>query len=117
MATLLHFLGSLAISLLMGFMLTLSALASALSGLTLAKASFAGDVAEPLHQWMQEFLAAFGGGNCWEGTVAIALSVGIVSALWRVFGAYKHKQRKTWRLTAAGAFSSFPKSASSAPKT
>ena len=96
---------------MVGFMLALSALVGGLSGLTLAESSAVGAIARPLHHWMQGFLAAFGGGDCWEGTIAIALSVGVVSALWRVFGAYKHKQRTTWRLTAAGAFNGSSKSA------
>ena len=106
MATLLHFLGSLVFSLLVSFLLTLSALVGGLSGLTLARASLVGAIAQPLHGWMREFLTAFGGGNCWGGTIAISLAVGIVSALWHVFGVYKHMQRSTWRMTAAGAFTS-----------
>ena len=104
MATLLHFLGSLVLSLLMGFMLTLSALASGLSGLTVLRKSAIGAIAQPLHEHLCAFLAAFGGGSCWDGTIAIALTIGVVSALWRILSSYKHKQKNIWRLTAAGAF-------------
>ena len=105
MATLLHFLGSLVLSLLMGFMLTLSALASGLSGLTVIARFEAGGIAQLLHERLCFFLAAFGGGSCLDGTIAIALAVGIVSALWRILSGYKHKQKNIWRLAAAGAFS------------
>lgn len=104
MATLLHFLSSLAISLLTGFMLSLSALVGTLSGLTIAKASVVGAIATPICHWMQAFLAVFGGGRCWDGAIAISCTVGIVSALWHTFSAYKHKQKNIWQLTAAGAF-------------
>ena len=75
-----------------------------LSGLAIFKTSPARAIAQPLYQWMREFLAAFGGGNCWDGAIAIALTVGVVSALWHVFSVYNHKQRDSWRLTAARVF-------------
>jgi len=103
MATLLHFFGSLAIALLVGFMLSLSALVASLSSLAMFKASPAGAIAQPLYRGMREFLAAFGGGSCWDGTIAIALTVGVVSGLWHAFSIYKHKQRDSWRLVAANA--------------
>lgn len=99
MATLLYFLRSLAIALLVGFMLSLSGLVSLLSGLTMLEPSPLGAIAQPLGRGMREFLAAFGGGNSWEGAIAIALTIGVVAALWSLFEAYKHKQRDSWRMT------------------
>ncbi len=58
MATLLHFLGSLAIALSVGFMLLLSALVGGLSSLAIFKGSPARAIAQSLYQWMREFLAA-----------------------------------------------------------
>lgn len=110
MATLLHFLGSLAIALSVGFMLSLSALVGGLSSLAIFKASPARAIAQPLYQWTREFLAVFGGGNCWDGAVAISLTVGVVSALWHIFSIYKRNQRDSWRLTAMNGFSTSPKS-------
>ena len=101
MATLLHFLGSLAIALSAGFMVSLSVLVGGLSSLAIFKASPARAIAQPLYQWMREFVAAFGGGNCWNGSVTIALTVGVVSALWHAFSVYKHRRRDSWRLAAA----------------
>lgn len=110
MATLLHFLGSLAIALSVGFMLSLSVLVGGLSSLAIFKTSPVRAIAQPLYQWMREFLAAFGGGNCWDGAIAIALTVGVVTALWHIFSVYKHKRRDSWRLIAANAFSLSSKS-------
>ena len=87
-------------------MLALSALVGGLSGLALAKGSAVGAIAQPLYRWMREFLIAFGGGSCWDGMVAIALAVGIVSALWHMFSVYKRVQRSSWRLTAASPLTS-----------
>ena len=100
-ATLLHFLRSLSIALSVGFMLSLSGLTGLLSGLTLLENSYLSIVAQPLGRWMREFLMAFGGGNCLEGAIAIALTTGVVTALWNIFEIYKHRQRDTWRLTSS----------------
>lgn len=116
MATLLHFLKSLAISLWAGFVLALSVLVGGLSGLAIAKESSVDAIAQPLYDGMREFLAAFGGGSCWDGTIAIALAVGVVSALWRILSGYKHKQKNIWRLAAADAFNASSTSAESLPK-
>ena len=104
MATLLHFLRSGAIALLLGFMLSLSGLVGWLSGLTILKGSVMSAIAQPLHQWTRTFLIKFGGGDCVEGTLAIALTIGVVAALWNGFKTYKCWQRDRWRLVGARRF-------------
>ena len=104
MATLLHFLRSGAIALLLGFMLSLSGMVGWLSGLTLLKDSPINAIAQPLYNWTHEFLTKFGGGDAVEGTIVIALTIGVVAALWNGFKTYKCQQRDRWRLVGARRF-------------
>lgn len=58
-------------------------------------------VSDLLYAQLSWFLAAFGGGDRLEGMVAIALTIGFVTALLSVFSACKRSQRSEWRMTAA----------------
>ncbi len=105
MATLLHFLRSLVVSLLTGFVLSLAVLGlllACLMGLHISPIAF---VADPVYLQFSQFLAVFGNGDRLEGIVAIALALGIVFSLLNGFGSYKRSQRSEWHL----AMSNFPK--------
>lgn len=105
MATLLHFLRSLAVSLLTGFVLSLvllGLLLTCLMGLRWSPVAF---IADPVYVQLSRFLAVFGNGDRLEGIVAIALALGVVFSLLNGFDSYKRSQRSEWHL----AMSSFPK--------
>lgn len=99
MATLLHFLRSLAVALLTGFLLALMALGLLLGGLMMIDVSPVSPVSAPAYELVSQFLRAFGGGDRIEGIVAIALTVGVVFTLLVGFGSYKRRQRYQWHLT------------------
>ncbi len=109
MATLLHFLRSLAVTLLAGFLASFCALGLLLGGLMLLSESPLPKpvswpvawVVGPVYAQLNWFLTAFGGGDRLEGMVAIALTVGFVAALLSGFSACKRSQRSEWRMTAA----------------
>ncbi|MFK8181949.1 MAG: hypothetical protein AB8B99_01155 [Phormidesmis sp.] len=98
MATLLHFLRSLAATLLAGFLLVLSGLGLLVGGLWMLRLSPVGFVSEPLYIYLSRFLRAFGGGSQIEGMIAIALTLSFVTALMFGFAACKRSQRSTWQL-------------------
>ncbi|KPQ35719.1 MAG: Tetraspanin family [Phormidesmis priestleyi Ana] len=100
MATLLHFLRSLAATLLLSFLLSLSGLALLLGGLMLLSLSPMGLLSDPLYVQVSRFLQAFGRGDRTEGMIAIALTLGTVAAVLFVFSAYKRSQRTEWHLAA-----------------
>ncbi len=98
MATLLHFLRSLAVSLLTGFALSLLLLGLLLACLMGLHASPMAFVSDPLYLQLNRFLAVFGGGDRLEGIVVIALTLGVVFSLLNGFGSYKRSQRSEWHL-------------------
>ena len=98
MATLLHFLRSLAASLLTGFVLSLLLIVLSLAGLMGLHASPAGFVTDPLYFQLNWFLAAFGEGDRLEGIVVIALTLGVVFSLLNGFDFYKRSRRSEWHL-------------------
>jgi hypothetical protein len=101
MATLLHFLRSLSVTLLAGFLVAMCGLGSLLGALIVLSESPLAWVSAPVYAQLSWFLAAFGGGDRLEGMVAIALTVGFVAALLSGFSACKRNQRSEWRLAAA----------------
>jgi hypothetical protein len=101
MATLLHFLRSLAVTLLAGFLAALCGLGLLLGVLGVLSESPVALVSAPLYSSVSGFLAAFGGGDRLEGMFAIALTLGFVAALLFVFSACKRAQRSEWRLILA----------------
>ncbi|MGB3296242.1 MAG: hypothetical protein WBB01_24920 [Phormidesmis sp.] len=105
MATLLHFLRSLAVSLLTGFVLSLSLLGLLLACLVGLHVSPVAFVTDPGYLQLSRFLTTFGNGDRLEGIIVIALTVGIVFSLLNGFGSYKRSQRSEWHL----AMSSFSK--------
>jgi hypothetical protein len=96
MATLLHFLRSLAVTLLAGFLAALCGLGLLLGVLGVLSESPVALVSDPLYG-----LVAFGGGDRLEGMFAIALTLGFVAALLFVLSACKRAQRSEWRLISA----------------
>ncbi len=105
MVTLLHFLRSLVVSLIVSFALSIFTLGSLLGGLLVLQASPVAPIAQPCYVQISRFLAVFGGGDRTEGIVAIALTIGVVAALLNGFSSYKRSQRSEWHL----AVSSIPK--------
>jgi len=100
MATLLHFLRSLATTLLASFVVLLAGLALLVNGLWVLCLSPVGFLSDPIYVQVSRFFAAFGGGNRTEGIVAIALTFSIVISLFLSFLAYKRSQRSAWHLIA-----------------
>jgi hypothetical protein len=98
MATLLHFLRSLLITLLASFLAVLGGLWTVFNGLALLKQLPAFIVCEPLYFQASQFLRVFGSGDCFEGMIAIALPIAFVAALLSGFNALKRNQRSEWRL-------------------
>ncbi len=103
MATLLHFIRSLAVALLTGFLLTLAGLGLWLGGLMALNASPVWFISAPFYVHTSRFLAAFGGGDRIEGMIAISSAVGIVFSLMIGFGSYKRRQRSAWHLAVSNA--------------
>jgi hypothetical protein len=106
MATLLHFLRSLAVTLLTGFLLSLCTVCiiGLLLGCLMAlNVSPMSAVSAPLYAQVSQFLAVFGRGDRLEGTLAIALTIGVVAALLGGFGSYKRSQRSQWHLAVSNA--------------
>ncbi len=101
MATLLHFLWSLSVTLLAGFLASMGGLGLLLGGLIMLGESPVALFSDPLYEQLNWFLTAFGGGDRLEGIVAIALTLGFVAALLSGFSACKRNQRSEWRMTAA----------------
>lgn len=99
MATLLHFLRSVTVALLTGFLSALMALGLLLGGLMIIDVSPVSPVSAPVYALVSQFLRAFGGGDLLEGIVAISLTVGVVFTLLVGFGSYKRRQRYQWHLT------------------
>lgn len=106
MATLLHFLRSLAVSLLMGFLagfvMTVTGLGMVLMSLVGLQASPLATLTEPICTPVSQFLSVFGRGDRIEGIIAIALAIGLVATLLQGFRRYKDSQRSTWQLAASG---------------
>ncbi len=100
MATLLHFLRSLAVTLVAGFLLSVSVLGCLLGVLVALNVSPLGIISNPIYEQMSRFLMVFGGGDRLEGVVAIALTLGVVASLLNGFSAYKRSQRSEWQLAA-----------------
>ncbi|CAN5745933.1 hypothetical protein BH23CYA1_BH23CYA1_08600 [soil metagenome] len=98
MATLLHFLRSLVVTLLAGFLLSIFALSTLMGGLLVLQASPVASIAQPCYVQASWFLAVFGGGDRLEGMVVIAVTIGVVTALLGGFSAYKRSQRSEWHL-------------------
>jgi hypothetical protein len=106
MATLLHFLRSLAVTLLTGFLLSLLTICTIgilLGCLMALNVSPIGPVSAPLYAQVSQFLAVFGRGDRLEGILAIALTIGVVAALLDGFGSYKRSQRSEWHLAVSNA--------------
>lgn len=103
MATLLHFLRSLVVALLVGFLLALTGLSLLLGGLMAIDISPMSFIVAPVYVPISQFFAAFGGGDRIEGIIAIALTVGVVVSLLDGFSAYKRSQRSEWRLAVSNA--------------
>ena len=99
MATLLHFLRSLAVSLVTGFVLSLLVLVLLSAGLTGLHALPATAITDSVYLQFNWFLAAFGGGDRLEGIFVIALTLGVVFALLNGFSFYKRSQRSEWLAT------------------
>ncbi|MBE9080241.1 hypothetical protein IQ241_23625 [Romeria aff. gracilis LEGE 07310] len=90
MATLLHFLRSLAITLLVSFLIPLSGLGLLLGLLNLGQLSPAATASSVALQQMLTFLSVFGGGDPVQGIVVIGLAASLVGGLFDAFAAYKH---------------------------
>ncbi|MGB7086990.1 MAG: hypothetical protein WBD47_15630 [Phormidesmis sp.] len=103
MATLLHFLRSLAVTLLTSFLLALVTISGLFAGLMALNISPVAFVVEPLYIQIGRFLLTFGGGDRIEGIVAIALTVSIVTTLMSGFTSYKRRQRFEWHLAMSSA--------------
>ncbi|MGC1307407.1 MAG: hypothetical protein WA885_09275 [Phormidesmis sp.] len=98
MATLLHFLRSLTLTLLSGFLLSVGCLGLLLGSLMLLSGSPVAVWCAPVYVRVDWLLTVFGGGDRIEGIIAIALTVSIVTALLHSFSSYKRSQRSTWHL-------------------
>jgi ABC-type multidrug transport system permease subunit len=98
MATLLHFLRSLLITLLASFLFVLGGLWGLFNALAMLNQSPAFVFCEPLYFKVSQFLQVFGGGDRFEGMVAIALPIAFVAALLNGFTTLKRNQRSEWRL-------------------
>lgn len=100
MATLLHFLRSLAVTLMAGFLLSVGALGCGLGALMALSVSPLAMISNPVYVRVSRFLAVFGGGSQVEGVFAIALTLSFVASLLNGFSAYKRSQRSEWHLAA-----------------
>ena len=100
MATLLHFLRSLAVTLLASFVLLWVGLELLVSGLWTLRLFPVGRVSESIYVQVSRFFTVFGGGSRTEGIVAIALTLSFVISLFLSFLSYKRSQRNAWHVIA-----------------
>ena len=98
MATLLHFLRSLAITFLLVFMLAFGGIGLGLGGLMLLEWSPASALSQPAYIGASQILTVFGGGDRFSGMMAIAMTLAFVATLLDSFSAYKRNQRSAWHM-------------------
>lgn len=101
MATLLHFLRSLAITFLLVFVLAFGGIGSVLGCLMLLEWSPAAILSQPAYVGASQVLMTFGDGDRLDGIIAIALTLAFVAALLDSYKAYKRSQRSTWHIAGA----------------